>query len=137
MTLSLVLMIDKCLNSLRQNTSLSAGTASASSRKTAATGSSDTCCSRRSLRILPTLAVVFWLSCTYCPFHQKVSQTLVEEMHEDSCGKAKTMRPRSEWFSHEEAHRKPSGKEDTANATKGSLSRCRACTQSGESEVYF
>jgi hypothetical protein len=38
-------------------------------------------------------------------------QTPVEEIHRDSCGKAKTMRPRSEWFSREEAQREPTESE--------------------------
>ncbi len=41
-------------------------------------------------------------------YFNKISNSFpAQEIHEDSCGKAKTMRPRSEWFPHEEAHREP------------------------------
>ncbi len=34
-------------------------------------------------------------------------RTPAKEIHGDSCGIVKTMRPHSEWVSHEEAHREP------------------------------
>ncbi|PXY55405.1 hypothetical protein CIT14_00765 [Virgibacillus profundi] len=50
--------------------------------------SSDTCCSRRSLRILPTLVGIILIVLIKLPsFFEGESTITAEETHEDSCGR--------------------------------------------------